>query len=214
MLSPPYAEEDVKAAYRAKVKTAHPDHGGSAEAFRALQAAFEQAQQYVNFRSDRRHWIAHQMEGYLEVQEVTERLEEFGVEVTSDAIDWLKKSFGDFAQLTENITGVRLVGSQRADAMIQYLVSQADVLGGLARVELPGCQVSDQAVLALEVFQHMKHLDLSGTPVTKDATWIVDAVLGLESLNLEGTRVGWWMKRKVRAVLSKRRDARPLSPFQ
>jgi hypothetical protein len=98
--------------------------------------------------------------------------------------------------------------------MIQCMVGYTDVLGGLRRLELPGCQLSDQAVLALEAFQQLQHLDLSGTPVTKDATWIVDAVLGLESLNLEGTQVGWWMKRKVRAVLAKRRDARPLSPFQ
>jgi len=89
-LMPPYAEEDVKAAYRAKAKHLHPDHGGSAEAFRELHAAFEKAQVYLSFRSDRRNWIANQVQGYLVVGEMIERLKGFGAEVTSDPIDWLK----------------------------------------------------------------------------------------------------------------------------
>lgn len=212
-LAPPYAVEDVKAAFRAKAKEAHPDHGGSAHQFDALQKAFEQAQQYLDFRSDRRGWIANQMAGYLGVQEVIDTLEEYGAEVTSDAIDWLKKSFGDFAQLTENIIGVRLEGSDKADEMIRYMVGHAADLGGLIRLELPHCHLTDAAVLELEAFQQLLHLDLTGTPVTKDATWIVDAILGLETLDLQGTRVGWWMRRKVQGVLQRRSESRPLSPF-
>ncbi|MCG8451195.1 MAG: hypothetical protein MI725_16630 [Pirellulales bacterium] len=213
-LGPPYALEDVKAAYLDKAKEMHPDHGGSPEEFDALHKAYEQAQQYLDFRSDRRGWIANQMQGYLGVQEVIEKLEDFfGAEVTSDAIDWLKKSFGDFAQLTENIVSIHLEGSDKADEMIRYMVEHASELGSLHQLDLPNCKVSDQAVLELEVFQQLQHLDLSGTPVTKDATWIVDAILGLESLELRGTRVGWWMKRKVRSVLQQRIEARPLAPL-
>jgi len=212
-LGPPYAMEDVKAAYRIKAKEVHPDHGGSPEKFNALQKAFEQAQQYLTFQGDRRGWIANQMAGYRGTQEVIERLEEFGAEVTSDAINWLKKSFGDFAQLTETIIGIRLEGSGKADEMIRYMVSHASELGGLLRLELPDCQLTDAAVLELEVFQQLLHLDLTGTPVGKDATWIVDAILGLESLELQGTRVGWWMNRKVQSVLQQRAESRPLSPF-
>ena len=212
-LAPPYAMEDVKVAYLAKAKLLHPDKGGSSEEFDTLQKAFEQAQKYLDFRSDRRGWIANQMAGYLGTQEVIEWLEQFGAEVTSDAIDWLKKSFGDFAQLTENIVGIRLEGSAKADEMIRYMVDHQSELGSLTQLELPRCQISDAAVLELDAFQQLQHLDLSETPVGKDATWIVDTILGLESLNLQGTRVGWWMKRKVRSVLEQRMEARPHSPF-
>lgn len=210
-LAPPYALEDVKAAYLAKAKEMHPDKGGSATEFDKLQKAYEQAQHYLEFRSDRRGWIANQMQGYLKVQEVIEEIEAYGAVVTSDAIDWLKKSFGDFAQLTENVIGIRLEGSDKGDEFIQFIVKHHEDLNHLATLELPKCKVSDQAVLQLDVFQQLRHLDLSGTPVTKDATWIVDAIMGLETLNLDRSGVGWWMKRKVRTVLQQRADARPLA---
>ncbi len=212
-LAPPYAAEDVKAAYLLKAKQAHPDHGGSVKEFNALQSAFDQANKYLEFRSDRRQWIANQMADYLAVGEVVSRLEEFGAEVTSDAIDWLKRSFGDFAQLTETITAIRLVDSPQADEMIAYMVEHAKALGQLSRLELPGCQVSDQAVLQLEAFQQLDHLDLSRTPITADALWIVDAILDLESINIEGTRIGWWTRRKVRKVMERRQETKPVTPF-
>lgn len=213
-LAPPYAEEDVKAAYLDKAKQVHPDHGGSVEEFNALQAAFDQAKRYLEFRSDRRQWIANQMTDYMHVGEVVSHLESFGAEVTSDAIDWLKQSFGDFAQLTESITAVRLVDSSNAEEMIAYMVEHADSLGQLTRLELPGCQVSDAAVLQLEVFQQLEHLDLSRTPIGKDALWIVDSILDLESIDISDTNIGWWTRRKVRSVMQKRQVAKPVTPFR
>jgi len=212
-LAPPYTAEDVKAAYRDQAKRVHPDHGGSAQEFHALQEAFDRAQKYVSFRGDRRRWIAKQMDGYLGFRELMEQLEELGAEATSSAIDWLEKSFGDFAQLTETITSIRLENSSAADELIRLLVDQKSLLGELTRLELPGCQVSDGAILLLEPFEQLRHLDLSGTPVTSEALWIVDTILGLDSLELKGTRVGWWMRRKVAKVMRQRRETEPVTPF-
>jgi len=212
-LSPPYAAEDVKAAYRTKAMQAHPDRGGSVEEFRALQEAFERANEYVDFRGDRRNWIAEKMEAYLKVQEAIDRLEKFGATVTSNAIQWLEQSFGDFAQLTESIIAVRLENSSKANDLIAAMVEHKSVLGEMTRLELPGCQVSDAAVLQLEPFAQLKHLDLSGTPITDEALWIVDTILGLESLELKDTSIGWWMQRKVRGVMKKRHDSQPATPF-
>jgi len=212
-LAPPYSVEDVKAAYRDQAKRSHPDHGGSAQEFHALQEAFERAQEYLAFRGDRRRWIAKQMDGYLGFRMLMEQLEELGAEATSNAIDWLEKSFGDFAQLTETVVGIRLENSSSGDELIRLLVEQQSLLGELTRLELPGCQVSDEAVLQLEPFEQLRHLDLTDTPVTSESLWIVDTILGLDSVALEGTKVGWWMRRKVAKVMQRRREAKPVALF-
>ena len=77
-LSPPYTLEDVKAAYYSRARRVHPDHGGSAESFRQLHDAFEQAQEYVAFRGNRRGWIAGKMDGYVSLLAAVERVEAIG----------------------------------------------------------------------------------------------------------------------------------------
>jgi hypothetical protein len=42
-LTPPVTADQVKAAYRRLSKTAHPDHGGSVQAFVILRDAYERA---------------------------------------------------------------------------------------------------------------------------------------------------------------------------
>ena len=74
-LLPPYSLDDVKRAYLEKVKSAHPDRGGERADFDRVQRAYEQAGEYLRFRSDRRHWIAARMEEYLAVESLRERLE-------------------------------------------------------------------------------------------------------------------------------------------
>jgi hypothetical protein len=212
-LLPPYTPEDVKQAYLTKAKLVHPDHGGTVEEFRALQEAFEKAKQYTDFRLDRRQWIATKMDEYIAVRRVTERLELCGAQVTTNAVDWLEKSFGDFAQLTETITAIRMENSPRADELIAAMVDERDALGSLTHLALPGCQLSDAAAQRLEAFRQLKHLDLSGTPITNDALWFVDELPALESLNLDGTQVGWWMKHKVKKLMQIRHDSKPVTPF-
>lgn len=212
-LAPPYTHEDVMQAYYAKAKRVHPDHGGTAEEFRALQEAFEKAKQYTDFRSDRRNWIATKMDDYLAVRRVIERLEALDAEVVTNAVDWLEKSFGDFAQLTETITSVRLVNSNRVDELIDAMVGERDTLGNMTQLQLSGCQLSDAAAQRLDAFKQLKHLDLSGTPITNDSLWFVDELPALESLNLDGTQVGWWMKRKVKKLMQIRHDSKPVTPF-
>jgi hypothetical protein len=203
-LAPPYAIEDVKQAYRDKVKDAHPDRGGSVEAFNEIQQAFERASAYLEFRGDRRSWIAGRMGRYAELQRAVERLEKLGAEVTTFAPAWLEQSFGDFAQLIETVKVVRLEGPADGDALIALLVADLHLFRELETLALPKCKVSDQSVLSLSPFQQLKHLDLSGTPVTALVLDIIDAVESLETLNLDGTKVGWLAKRGARARLRRR----------
>ena len=212
-LAPPYSQDDVMQAYRTKVMKVHPDHGGSVEEFRVLQDAFEKAKQYIDFRSDRRQWIATKMEEYLAVQRVEERLSALGAEVKTNAVDWLEKSFGDFAQLTEKITSVKLTDSAKAMELLAAMVEDRDALGSMTDLTLSGCELTDAAAQHLDTFKQLKSLDLSNNPITGEALYFVDDLPALESLNLEGTNVGWWMKRKVRKLMQVRQDSAPATPF-
>ncbi len=205
-LAPPYVLEDIKQAYRDKVKLAHPDHGGSIAAFNAVQTAFERAQAYLQFRGDRRGWIAAKMARYAELQQVVDRLQRLGATIATHAPGWLEQSYGDFAQLTETVTLIRLEGSADGDGFVRALVAEHHALRELEALELPGCQLTDDAVLSLARFQQLKRLDLSQTPVTNRSLAIVDAIESLQELNVEDTNVGWWTKRRAASQLSRRDD--------
>lgn len=204
-LLPPYSLEDVKQAYLAKVKELHPDRRGDSAAFERIQEAYEQAQLYVIFRGDRRGWIARRVEEYLVTEEVIKRLREYGAEVETRAVQWLEKSFGDFAELTESIVGVRLDGADNGDEVIGYMVGQHDRLLKLRSLSLAGCKVSDVWVRQLSVFRSLTNLDLSRTPITWESLHIVEWLPALESINVDGTNIRWWTRRKLQARMRRKR---------
>lgn len=206
-LLPPYTAEDVEKSYLTKLKEIRPDLGGDREAFYAVQAAYGQAKEYVRFRGDRRGWIAKQMDDYLAIQAVAERLAEFGAEVAFQSLDWLQKSFGDFAQLTESIVGVRLHNAANGDEVLDYLVGQQEHLSVLQRIDLAGSTVSDANVCQLVVFRHLAELDLSRTPISRQALLVVRLLPELESVRVEGTALGWLTRRRLDAQLRQNRRA-------
>ena len=165
-LLPPYTAEDVERAYLARIKDIRPDLGGDREAFYDVQNAYMQAKEYVKFRGDRRGWIARQMDEYLAVQEVIDRLKAFGAQVETDSVDWLQKSFGDFAELSESVNSIRLNGAANGDEVLDYLVSQREKLLELRKLDLAGSVVSDEAVRQLSVFRRLSELNLNRTPIT------------------------------------------------
>lgn len=209
-LAPPYAMEDIKKAYLEQVMLVHPDHGGSVAEFRALQEAFEQATRHLEFRCDRREWIAQNIDDYVSMQELVHCLDRYGAQVTTNAIDWLEQSFGEFAQLTESILAVRLDNSSHADEVITTISKESSVLKSMTRLELPGCQVSDEAVLKLSNLRNLQHLDLSDTSVTKKVLELVPVLTELKSLNLQGSKVSWLQQKKAQGILKKRASAGPL----
>ncbi|QEG36489.1 DnaJ domain protein [Bythopirellula goksoeyrii] len=209
-VGPPYAEEDVKQAYFQKAKSLHPDRGGDPHEFDALHQAFEQATQYLEFKRNSRGWIARQMDGYLQSRELTDELTAFGAHVETNAVEWLQRSFGDFADLTESITSIRLENSSQAETMLSTMLKQVGALDKLTRLELPGCQVSDKAIIRCEAFQQLQYLDLSGATVTKAVVAIVDRLPNLVTLDLSGTKVWWWTRHRVASELHKRQAEKPV----
>src|SRR4051812_29013932 len=206
-LMPPYMAEDIEKAYLARVKEIRPDLGGDPKPFYEVQTAYMQAKEYVKFRGDRRGWIAKRMEEYLGVQETIEGLKKFGAQVETTALDWLQKSFGDFAELTESILGIRLVDSAHGEDFIEYLVAQRDKLLELRRLDLNGCAISDASVRQLSVFRRLQELNLSRTPITWEALHIVQWLPELEEANVENTGLGWLTRRKLASQLRQKRKA-------
>jgi hypothetical protein len=206
-LLPPYTADDVERAYLAKIKEIRPDLGGDREAFYAVQNAYMQAKEYVRFRGDRRGWIAKRMDEYIAVQEVIERLNEFGAQVETDAVDWLHKSFGDFAELSESVQSVTLNNAANGDEVLEYIVSQRDKLLELRKLDLAGSAVSDATVRQLSVFRRLAELNLNRTPITWQALHIVDWLPELETVHVEGTSLKWLTKQKLTAQLRRKRKA-------
>jgi hypothetical protein len=205
-IAPPYTLEDVKQAYLEKAKAVHPDHGGTAGEFAALQDAFERAQEFLAFRSDRRAWIAAQMDRYIALEKVIDRLRKLGAEVTTTSYEWMEQSYGDFAQLTETAVCVRAPGAANGDEIVAALVAERDPLRELREVELPGAKVSDDAVLSLSGFTMLRRLDLSGTPITERALDVVDDLPALETFEVDDTQLGWWKKHRLASRLRRRAD--------
>jgi hypothetical protein len=208
-LLPPYTMDDVKRAYRDKVKDAHPDRGGDRATFERIQMAFEEASEYLKFRSDRRLWIAARMEEYLAVGNLIETMRGLGAGVDSTMLDWVRQSFGDFADLTVSITGVRLHDSQNAAELVDAMIGELPSLPGLKRLSLAGCKVDNLLALELRVFKSLADLDLSRTQIGDRALTVVEFLPDLVSLNVEGTGVGWWARHKAERLLRKRRQSRP-----
>lgn len=208
-LLPPYTIDDVKQAYRDKVKDAHPDRGGDRADFDRIQLAYEEAGAYLKFRSDRRLWIAARMDEYVAVAELIEKLEALGAEVDSTMLDWVRQSFGDFADLTVSITDIRLHDSSKAAELVELMIDELASLPGLKRLSLAGSQVDNLLAIELRVFKSLAELDLSRTPITDRALTVVEYLPDLLTLNIAGTSVGWWARQKVERLLRKRRQSRP-----
>lgn len=198
-LAPPVTLEDVKQAYLEKVKTAHPDKGGTAEVFQKLQHAFEQATQYANFRVDRMKWLGVQVERYAAQQSVIKHVESLGGQVEVLAIEWMKKSFGeDFSQLMDRVTGITLQGQAITDATLEHLVREQPVLQSLQSIDIANSQISDTGALMLRVFQELRRIDLTGTSVTNEALHLADWLPELRWLGVRGTNVSMVGKLKTR----------------
>jgi hypothetical protein len=206
-LMPPYQDQDVEKAYHARLKEIRPDLGGDRQAFYDVQNAYMRAKEYVKFRGDRRGWIANQVDAYVAVHEVIDQLKQFGAEVDLEAVDWLKRSFGDFAQLTESVVGVRLRDSANGDEVMSFLVNQQERLLELRRLDLAGSKISDNSIRQLSVFRRLAELDVSHTPITWHGLQVAAQLPELETVRADGAHLGWLGRWRLNRVLNRNRKS-------
>ncbi len=157
-------------------------------------------------RSDRRGWIASQMDRYLSQQAVEEKLRDIGGSVTSQHADWLNRSFGDFAELTANIESIELHEGD-GNSLIDLMVREKNPLHRLKRLVLVNSGVTMDRASRLSHFQLLQHVDLRGNPLNGKVTKLVSALPLLEELQVDPAAVGWWNGMKLKRLLRRRQDA-------
>ena len=197
-LVPPCSVEDVKQAYRIKVKSVHPDAGGSVSEFNAVQEAFERALEYARFR--RANGLAEQSRrAILRPAGVTGRIAQQGIVAQLEQVNWLKRSFGaDFAQLVEKIIGLSVCGPKYADDTVAYLLSERTALQHLHWLDLSNSRVTDRGVRMLAMFEHLQRLDLRGTQATDQCLPLIERLPKLEWLGLPRRIDGVWLRWRLR----------------
>ncbi len=84
------------------------------------------------------------------------------------------------------------------------MVQEFNAIRELAALELPGCGVTDDAVLSLGGFPYLRQLNFTRNPITDRALNVIDALPALETLAIDGTNIGWWARRRTAARLRRR----------
>jgi hypothetical protein len=200
-LLPPYSVEDVHKAYKAKALVAHPDRGGATADFLKLQEAHDRALEYVKFQEGRRNWLATQVEPYLKQQELISQIEARGGKVELDSIDWVERSFGDFAVLVERLRTIVLHNCADGDAVLSHLAGHTDQLGYIRTLDLAGSGVTDAGLRSLQALPGLERLDLSRTRVTAAGLKSLSALRHLRWLGLAGTSLSWWSRWRLQQRL-------------
>lgn len=167
-LSLPVTPRDVKQAYFAKAKEAHPDHGGESAEFRALQEAFEDALKFAERNRKRLPWIGLQMPMYVAQREILKLVEQWGGEVEVQQLDWLEGTIGsDFTAIADRLVEINLSNKPVGDEQMLQLVEQADGLKYLEVLRLANTQVGDQGIAKVASESNLRYLDLRGTKVSQ-----------------------------------------------
>jgi hypothetical protein len=208
-LIPPVTVEDVKQAYLAKVKTAHPDVGGDPAEFRKLQEAFERATEWAKFRASRIAWLSTWVEKYVEQDSLVAEIERRGGKVHTEGVDWLRRSFGDdFAVVADKVTGLEFHGPAVNDDTLSWLGSHRTSLAGLKSLDVSGTAITNAGIQHTAAFPGLTELDVSDTKITGPGLFVLTRLPALEWLGLKNTAVGWFTRQKLKWKYPKLQVAR------
>ena len=192
-LSPPYTLRDVKQAYLARVKRAHPDTGGNMAAFLDLQTAYDCAKGYVLRHPFRLSWLADDVELYCKQQAWIALLSDYGATVAMEENRGLTYSWGeDFIHLRDRVVSIHMHGPRITDDVIGILIQDRRLLGHLRILDLRSSKVTDHGLARLPALVSLQSLILCDTPVTgRGLAKTVDRLPELRVADLRNTSVPW-----------------------
>ncbi|MEN1681248.1 MAG: hypothetical protein AAGJ46_16795 [Planctomycetota bacterium] len=166
-LSLPVTVGDVKQAFYAEARKAHPDHAGDPSDFKEVQRAFDEAVAFAERNGKRLPWLGAQLPLYIAQRGVIERVEQLGGTVVVKELGWLEDTVGeDFAQLADRLVQIDLTGLPIGDDELNELFTDADGLQFLEAILLADTQVSDASVVRLGRAPALRRVDLRGTRVS------------------------------------------------
>jgi hypothetical protein len=195
----PCSEQDVKEAYLAKAKHAHPDAGGNHEQFLELQTDYERAVHYCKFHSGRSRWLAESVERYIQQQQVIGEIEQRGGRVTLEHLDWLKREIGeDFAQVLDTIGGIRFAGPEADDTAIDFLLSRQAELSTLHWLDFSRSKITNRGLMKVAAFPTLRKIDLRGTRISNAGLRVLKSLPRLEWVGLTGSAVTWFGRFRLR----------------
>ncbi len=187
----PCTPEDVKQAYLAKVRSAHPDVGGTQEDFLAIQQAFDRATEYAHFIAGRRKWLGAQVERYIAQEDALSYVRSSGGRVLYDHKEWLSREIGeDFAQVLDTVSGLLWTGPTVNDEHLDWLGGQREVFSMLRVLDLSDSRISDVGAESLAAFTSLEKLILRNTPVTHQSLKLMESLSNLNELDVRDTKIG------------------------
>jgi hypothetical protein len=113
-----------------------------------------------------------------------------GGHVEIETVEWMQRSFGDFAALAERLRGISLRDSREGDALLEYLAAHASHLHYLCHLDLAGSAVTNAGLEHLLQLQSLDRISLARTAVTGSAIKRLAALEELEWLDVTGISIG------------------------
>lgn len=163
-LALPVTVDDVKQAFYAKARAAHPDHRGDATEFKEVQRAFDEAVAFAERNGKRLPWLGAQMPIYVAQRAVIDRVEQLGGRVSVSELNWLGETVGeDFAQLADRLVQIDLTNLPIGDAELNGLLEDPDGVQFVETILLADTRVGDASVMRLGRAPSLRHVDLRGT---------------------------------------------------
>ena len=192
-LTLPVTENDVKQAYYAKARDAHPDHGGAAGEFMEVQRAFDEALEFAKRNGKRLPWIGAQMPIYISQECALDLVTQWRGKAVVQTLDWLEDTVGeDFTAMGHRLTEIDLSGVQVGDAEMRALAEEVETLPFLEVLNLADTKVGDEGIRALPRMSALRVIDLRGTRVSHAVRKELAQRPGVE--RVEGlSRLGGWL---------------------